>query len=91
MYLGTIFLLPRREVFTRPGPAAPSQPTQTQYLQRQRKPPTRIADLVRFSPEARVRGEPCGGCLHPWYPVGSSMATVRCTPAQFYTVYSPCI
>jgi hypothetical protein len=39
---GTVFLLPCRKVFARPKPGAPSQPQQRRYLQRQRKPPTRI-------------------------------------------------
>jgi hypothetical protein len=39
---GTIFLLPLREVFARPGLAAPTQPPQIQYPQRQRKLPVRI-------------------------------------------------
>ncbi len=39
---GTVILLPCGKVFARPGPAAPSQPQQRRYLQRKRKPPTRI-------------------------------------------------
>jgi hypothetical protein len=38
---GTVFL-PGKEVFARPGPAAPSQPPQTQYPFRQRTPPKRL-------------------------------------------------
>jgi hypothetical protein len=38
----TIFLQPHGEVFANPGPAAPSQPPQRRYPQRQRKLPTRI-------------------------------------------------
>jgi hypothetical protein len=38
---GTVFL-PGEEVFARPGPAAPSQVPQTQYLSRQQAPPKRL-------------------------------------------------
>jgi hypothetical protein len=38
---GTVFL-PGKEVFARPGPAAPSQVPQTRYPSRQRAPPQRL-------------------------------------------------
>jgi hypothetical protein len=38
---GTVFL-PGEEVFTRPGPAAPSQPPQTQYPPHQHTPPKKL-------------------------------------------------
>ncbi len=47
-----------RGVFARPGLVMPSSPLQTQYLQRQWTPPTRI-DLLQA--DTRARGEPCGG------------------------------
>jgi hypothetical protein len=48
-------------------------------------------DLVRSSSEASAGGEPFGGCLCPWFVARSITETVLCTPALFYTVYSPCI
>jgi hypothetical protein len=80
---GTVFLLPCGEVFARPGLAAPSQPPQRQYLQRQQKPPTRI-DLWHcplFSWGQCLGGSP----VEAAYASGSWLG-----PVPLYTVYSPC-
>jgi hypothetical protein len=38
-------------------------------------------------PRPVLGGEPCGGCLRPWFMARCSTATVLCTPALLYTVY----
>ncbi len=89
---GTVFLLPCREVFARPGLAAPSQPSQRRYLQCQRKPVTSINLWpVPSSPEVSAQGGALWRLPTPWFVARPSMLTVLRTPASLYTVYSPCI
>ncbi len=45
-------------------------------------------DLVGSSSEASAGGEPFGGCLRLWFVARSITATVLCTPAPFYSVYT---
>ncbi len=79
---GTVFLLPRGEVFACPGPAAPSQPPQRQYPQRQRKQTFEDQPLTSSAllPRPVFGGEPCGGCLRPWF-VATPAWQQPCTPA----------
>ncbi len=62
----------------------PAAPAETAYEDR---PVTSSSILQR----PVLRGEPCGGCLCPWFVARPSIATVLRTPALLHTVYSLCI
>ncbi len=87
------FSYPTGRFFAHIGPAALSQPPQKQYPQGQLKLPLRINLWPR---SLFYRGQCSGGSLveaayTPVSTASSSMATIPCTPAQLYIVYSPCI
>jgi hypothetical protein len=56
---GTVFL-PGEEVFARPGPAAPSQVTQTRYHRGW------TSDLFSSRPRPELGGSPVDTCVNPW-------------------------
>jgi hypothetical protein len=66
---GTVFLLPRGEVFACPGSAAPLQPLLVPAVPAETPYEDRPLTSSAFLPRPVPRGEHCGGCLHPWFVV----------------------
>jgi hypothetical protein len=63
---GTVFI-PGKEVFARPGPAAPSQPPQTRTrLVSGHCPRGWTSDLFSSQPRPELGGSPVESWLHPW-------------------------
>jgi hypothetical protein len=85
--LGTVFLLPHREVLHAPSSSFHKGGTRSanrNHLQ------GLTSDLICSSSRPVLMGEPFGGCLCPWF-VATPARQQPCTPAPLYSAYSLCI